>query len=293
MPAQIQYRLRKVLKRVLRQKAFEEDFLPLLPPTYHDVARFVFFDRPTETEQQFAQEMESLRAAITERYTGTMTSYTSPHSGTFNLDEAGKSQGGPIRAADIRSHARTAVGPAGGILLKRIADAVKATRVLELGTNTGFSGAYLLFSNTQVELVTVEGSADLCSIAEGHLKRFPNRFRILNMLFDEAIDLLSSENGEKFDLVFIDGQHEREATLHYTNRVRPLMREGGVFVFDDIYWSQDMNTAWRSLCENPIFALTMDLGSKGLCILYKGNEIKRHLDLCEYTGRPPIFRKGW
>lgn len=281
------------MNRALRQKAFEEDFLPLLPHTYHDVARFAFFDRPTETEQQFAQEMESLRATITERYTGTMTSYTSPHSGTFNLDGAGKSQGGPIQAADIRSHAGTAVGPAGGILLKRIADALKATRVLELGTNTGFSGAYLLSSNRQIELVTVEGSAELCSIAEDHLKQFPNRFRILNMLFDEAIDLLSSENGEKFDLVFIDGQHEKEATLYYMNRVRPLMREGGVFVFDDIYWSQGMNTAWRSLCENPLFALTIDLGSKGLCMLSEGNEIKRHLDLCEYTGRPPIFRKGW
>ena len=111
-------------------------------------------------------------------------------------------------------------------------------------------------------------------------------------MFDEAIEELHEKN-EKFDCVFIDGQHERKATMHYADRVLPLLNEGGSIIFDDIYWSEDMNRFWKEVCLRPEFATTIDLRLKGVAIRKKANEPKAHYDICEYLGRPRFSMKGW
>ena len=293
MIAKIKYHLLKTFNRMFRRGAFERFILSSLPEAYRDVARFLFYGKPAEAERAFSADMESLRKRLIEEIDHEIYSYSSPHSGEFELNADGRSAGGPFKASGMEAHIRAGSGAAGGILLRRIADAVPGRCMLEFGTHMGFSAAYLLSSKSEMSLVTVEGSKDLCDIAESHLEHFKNRYRILNMLFDEAVDLLLSEKKESFDLVFIDGQHEKEATLYYTKRVLPLVSQGGVFVFDDIYWSEDMRSAWQALCEDVIFSLTIDLGDKGIGVLDEGEEVKRHVDICPYTARPPIYRKGW
>ncbi len=72
-----------------------------------------------------------------------------------------------------------------------------------------------------------------------------------------------------------------------------LLNPGGVIVFDDIYWSDGMNQAWKELCQWPSFSVTVDLRGKGLCILGDGAQPGTHHDICDYIGRPRIFRKDW
>jgi predicted O-methyltransferase YrrM len=117
-------------------------------------------------------------------------------------------------------------------------------------------------------------------------------FTVMNMLFDQAIDELI-EAEERFDCVFIDGQHEQEATLHYAERVRPLMNEGSCFVFDDIYWSDGMNQAWKELCRMESFSHTVDLLYKGICVYEPHTRTTVHHDLGDVLPRPTIFRKGF
>jgi hypothetical protein len=66
-----------------------------------------------------------------------------------------------------------------------------------------------------------------------------------------------------------------------------------VLVFDDIYWSDDMNQAWKEICMSPQYDLTVDLGWKGVAVLADGSSPKRHFDICELVGRPRIARPGW
>jgi hypothetical protein len=63
-------------------------------------------------------------------------------------------------------------------------------------------------------------------------------------------------------------------------------------VFDDIYWSDDMNQAWKEFCQSSRYGLTLDLCMKGLAVI--GTEgSKRHFDIGEFVGRPRIYRPGW
>jgi predicted O-methyltransferase YrrM len=186
---------------------------------------------------------------------------------------------------------KTGSGILKGLLLRRIVAGTGAKRVLELGTNTGFSGSYFLSVNN-LKLTTVEGSSALCQIADRNMSRISDNYQIHNCLFDEAIDRLTMEN-EKFDCVFLDGQHEREATLHYAKRLKPLMSEGAIYIFDDIYWSDDMNQAWKDLTLLEGFSHSVDFLTLGVLRQHTLSPRARPHDLGNFIPRPPIFRKGW
>jgi predicted O-methyltransferase YrrM len=281
-----------MLRRVVRRAEFER-FLTSLPPSFRDPARLLFYDDMTEEEMRVAELVESLRDTIVPMADcPELHSYSSPHSGTFRKDGEGHAVAGPYIAAPIESHAQTGVGKTAGILLRRIVVGIQARRILELGTNTGLSGCYFLSCPQVDQLVTIEGSQELSRIADRNLGRLSARYRLMNMLFDEALDVLAREEA-RFDCVFIDGQHERESTWHYTHRALPLLDERGVVIFDDIYWSDDMHQFWREACDSREFSETVDLRRVGLGVRGPRTNGKRHHDACRYVGRPAIGHEGW
>ena len=287
----ISTKLNLELWKLINRKAFDEDFLRVLPDTLKDAAHLLFYSKLSAEEKRIGRSIEAYRRQIEENGKE-LYSFSSPHSGTFKTDDKGHAVVGPYTMSSASAHAKSGVNMKGGVLLKRITTGLGASRILELGTNTGFSGCYFLSNPRTEQLVTIEGSEDLCEIADRNLARVSDKYTIMNMLFDDAIDELYREN-QKFDCVFIDGQHEREATWHYTRRVMPLLNEGGFIIFDDIYWSDDMNRFWREVCLSPDFKFTLDLRLKGIASSPSRDECKSHYDICEYIGRPRIFRKGW
>jgi len=276
----------------MKRRRFEQEVLRELPGAFVPAARFAFFRDWTAAERHLAREIEGFRAHIGAVAGATaIESLGSPHSGTFTLDARGLARGAAPTIASVARHARTGVRPFGGTLLRRLVTGINATRVLELGTNTGFSACYFVAAPTEPRLVTVEGSAAMCAIARTNLARFSTDAIVMHALFDEALALLTTA-GERFDCAYIDGQHERQATLHYAARVAPLINPGGIIIFDDLYWSADMNRAWQDICASPDFSLTIDFGAKGIAM--PGTTApKRHVDLCAYMGRPPIGRLDW
>jgi hypothetical protein len=101
-----------------------------------------------------------------------------------------------------------------------------------------------------------------------------------------------SRDGRKFDCAYIDGQHEREATLHYAKRVCGLLRDGGCLIFDDIRWSRGMNDAWREISHDPHYSVTVDLGKKGACIVGGGDSPPKFVDLSPVLGNPKVRESG-
>jgi len=203
--------------------------------------------------------------------------------GSFQRTLDGHALPGPYLPGRAGAHAATGSKPSKGILLNRISIGLPAIRILELGANTGLSGAYLSASPSCETLVTIEGSHELALVASETLAHFTTKADVRAGLFDDVLDDLADE--PPFDLVFIDGQHEGAATEHYFQRVLPLMNEvGAVLVFDDISWSRDMLRAWFRIVESKAFALTVDLGRVGVGVL-GSLDSGNHVDFTRFLGR--------
>ncbi len=279
-------RVERATKRVLLTGRARR-VVATLPEGLRPAALWVLGDSASAAEEHLAERVEKTRARIAHRRQK-ITSYHSPLPGTFTTDAGGAAVPGPALAHQARAHAQTGSRPKKGILLQRLSAATRAQRILELGTNTGLSASYLVSSPSVELLLTIEGSPGLSAIARRTIAQFSDRFEVRNALFDDALTELLGE--PPFDLAFIDGQHEGAATLHYEERVRPLMRrDGGVVVFDDIYWSRDMLAAWHTIVRSGAYALTVDLGSVGVGVL--GETPSRHVDLMRYVGRPHVPRR--
>jgi len=286
---------RHVLVRVTSFPKFQTSFLATLPSAFHPAAKFLFTPLFSKEERQIAQQIEAFRSKIPRLAAQPkILTYTSPHSGTFEKDDKGHAKSGDKVESDVKNQLKVGSHQIKGILLRRIVAGYGAKNILELGTNTGFSGAYFL-SIEGTNLVTIEGSEELCQIADQNMSRISKNYRIMPMLFEEAIDTLTEEKAQ-FDCVFIDGQHEKEATLHYATRVKPLMKANALYIFDDIYWSEGMNDAWKTLIADTHYSYAVDLSYVGLCIQEAGNNSQNSpilYDMGKYTPRPEIFRKGW
>lgn len=107
---------------------------------------------------------------------------------------------------------------------------------------------------------------------------------VINALFDDALDEILPDI-EPIDFLFIDGHHEKIATIHYWQRIRSKLSDGAVVVFDDISWSQDMRDGWNELVREPYFSHAMDFGTVGVCIYHKdGSKPPRQWDLRAIAG---------
>ena len=114
-------------------------------------------------------------------------------------------------------------------------------------------------------------------------------------MFQDSL-MESKENGDLYDVVFLDGQHEEAATNYYTELILPVLNEGGGIIYDDIYWSEGMKNAWDLIRRSEEFSITFDLGNRGLAIKKssrdKSNK-KYNFSISSLLGAPSIYRPGW
>ena len=192
----------------------------------------------------------------------------SPKSQTPGHDSSvdARPQPGKVMQFTMERIACTGKNQKWGTVLYLIARGFKSSVVIELGTCAGISTIYLSSAPNVIMLITVEGSEELANIAKESLQACTN-VQVVNTLFDDAIDSQLPSLQSKVDLAFIDGHHEKMATIHYFNRLIPFLGFRAVVIFDDISWSHDMRDAWHILSKRPEFAHAMDLGEIGVCVL--------------------------
>jgi predicted O-methyltransferase YrrM len=156
-----------------------------------------------------------------------------------------------------------------GRLLYRLAGGAEVKNMLELGTSVGISTSYLAGGNPGANLTTVEACQETQGIAAGHpmLQNNPN-ICFLCMPFDEALAQMI-EDKNRFDLVFIDGDHRYESTLRYFGQIRQLVHEDSLLIFDDIHWSKGMEAAWAEIKAHPEVSLSIDIFQFGLVYFKK------------------------
>ncbi|MEM6628260.1 MAG: class I SAM-dependent methyltransferase [Bacteroidota bacterium] len=164
---------------------------------------------------------------------------------------------------------------ASGELLGRLVKYHQYTRGLELGTHVGLSSLYVNYGHSFNTFITIEGIDSLAQIARNNFTYFGISPELIVGSFDEVLDNQIELETLRPDYVFIDGNHQYGPTLAYFHRILPFIQEGGVMVFDDIYWSKGMAQAWREICANPQVSISIDLYFLGICYI-KRPQAKEH-----------------
>jgi len=126
-----------------------------------------------------------------------------------------------------------------GLILQDIIRKENPLKILEFGTSLGISALYICEAMSKdAMLTTIEGSRELSEIARDNLKGY--NCRVINRTFDNTLSMLD----KSYDLVFIDGHHNK-GVLKYYKAVKSKTT-----VFDDINWSDEMKEVWQSLKGN-------------------------------------------
>ena len=163
-------------------------------------------------------------------------------------------------------------------LIYRIAVHHKPSNIIELGTSLGITTAYLSKAQPLADILTVEGCPQTAEVAYQNFKELAVQNVELqvgnfNDLLPKAID-----ERETLDLVCIDGNHTKKATLNYFNLCLPKVTSQTLFIIDDIYWSEEMKQAWTEIKNHPQVTVTIDLFWIGL-VYFKKGQAKEHFKL--------------
>lgn len=164
-----------------------------------------------------------------------------------------------------------------------IAKRLENPTVLEIGTNLGISGTYLLeaIKNKNGVFTTMEGLPQLCKIASEQFETITdsNNFKVVQGLYDQTFPGVVKD-ASKYNLLFIDGNHKKAPTLQYFNDIKSNIKSPAIFVFDDIYWSAEMKAAWNIIKEDTQVNFTIDLYEQGIAIIDTNESIKnKHFSL--------------
>ena len=182
--------------------------------------------------------IEAMRTEMAARE-GNIVYFASPKPGSYSPENQDKPVHGRVKEFSYRKAAFNGVNKQWGLFLHNLVKNKPSNNIIEMGTCSGFSGCYIASANNFSKFVTIEVSSELCEIARGHIKKFSERFVAINKLFDDAIDDFLDEGLSGIDIAYIDGHHEKLATLHYFERIKPMLNPDSVVIFDDIYWSMD------------------------------------------------------
>jgi len=139
--------------------------------------------------------------------------------------------------------------------------------ILELGTCCGFSSIYMSKACEDSDIHTLDGAESVSEIAGENIaecgceniSRHIGRFdKVLPDLLDEL---------KEIDFTFIDGHHDRDATLKYFDQIKPFLSSGAVVLFDDISWSEGMREAWQVIISDSSISYFEDKSKLGIVIL--------------------------
>lgn len=180
----------------------------------------------------------------------------------------------------------TAVAASKGVdwcrVLFELAKRVRPRYVVEMGTNLGISGSYLAAGLEEAgagALVSLEGSPHKAAIAQEGFEALglSGRVEIVVGDFGDTVDGVLARLGAGIDLAFIDGFHQREATLAYHEGfVR--VAERAILAYDDIRWSSGMAEAWRRIRADDRVATSVDAQTLGFVEIPRRSRDPLHVD---------------
>ncbi len=122
-----------------------------------------------------------------------------------------------------------------GRLLEMISHMISPSRILEIGTYTGYSAICLARGLGEAgELHTIEINDEIRDFAAEFIRK-AGLEKIIIMHTGDALEIIPTLIGP-FDLVFIDG--EKSEYIKYYDLVFPMVRKGGIIIADNVLWDE-------------------------------------------------------
>lgn len=135
--------------------------------------------------------------------------------------------------------------------------------ILEIGTSLGLASTAMSLGNPKAEIFTLEGCKETAKVAQNQFKEFG--FENINLIVGNFKDTLHKTiENKQFDLIFFDGNHQKKATLEYFHICLNTATNNSIFIFDDIYWSKEMQEAWHEIKNHPKVTTTIDIFQWGI-----------------------------
>jgi caffeoyl-CoA O-methyltransferase len=136
-----------------------------------------------------------------------------------------------------------------GIFFSVLLKAIKARRILEVGTSAGFSTLWFadaMGKNHGTRIITIEMNPQK---VERALKNFKEAGvdKMIEIKQGIALDLLRKLKG-KFDFVFLDA--DKENIIRYFDIVLPMVRIGGIIAADNMLYPDHFRPAMRKYARH-------------------------------------------
>ncbi|MDN3643630.1 class I SAM-dependent methyltransferase [Lutimonas halocynthiae] len=164
-----------------------------------------------------------------------------------------------------------------GGLLARTTKYFNPTHILEIGTSLGIATSYMALGAPKANITTLEGCPATAQIAKENFEKLNlKNIEVKIGEFDQSLDQL--HHNHAYDLIFFDGNHQKEATIRYFKKCLELAHEKSVFIFDDIHWSKGMEAAWEKIKNHEKVSMSVDTYKWGLVFFSKGRE-KQHFTI--------------
>lgn len=205
---------------------------------------------------------------------------------TDPLADGSRGQAGPYDAGlSVSDACRASKPPKPSLLMYLLVREFQPSQLIELGTNLGISSAYqaaALAANRKGHITTLEASPYRIGVAQDvHRRLGLENVTYVQGLFGDTLDA-TLQKLPPIDFAFIDGHHQYQPTLDYTNSILARAAPAAVLVYDDIRWSDGMKRAWRELKSDPRFQFVLDLFGIGICVRVPSTTMRRY-------SFPPIF----
>lgn len=163
--------------------------------------------------------------------------------------------------------------------LYRLVNKFTPGTIVELGTSVGLTSLYLSKASPKSIIHTIEGCPNLfqfsCNLfKEYETKNITSIHGNFNTEFPKLLSKITT-----LDFLYIDGNHAYEPTINYFKIALEKKNTNSIFVFDDIYWSDGMQKAWKEICSHPDVTLSLDLFYFGIIFFRTENKNKEHFVL--------------
>ena len=251
---------------VIQMRASPHPFVRLMA----DILKDVIEDDVAPDEAGHVAAIEAMRAEleareeeITYRDFGAATKYAE--------QTAEEMYEGVERTRSLGTLCRRSSKPyRGALLLMKLVRRVQPETCLELGTGLGITSAYqatALELNGKGRLITLEGPASIAAVAQQTIATLGHgRVSLQVGRWQDTLEGVLATH-RPIDFAFIDGHHDRDASVGYFEAILRCLSDGAVFILDDIRWSDGMLEAWTAISAHSRVEVALDLVDTGICYI--------------------------
>ena len=162
---------------------------------------------------------------------------------------------------------KTSNQPSISRVLYNIASRYNPQTVLELGTNLGLGTLHLWAALHESRIITLEGCPEISRKAKDNFHEVQaNQIELIPGPIERTLSPLLTDI-KRIDLLFIDANHQYQATLDYFLICLPKLHSQSMVIFDDIHWSSEMERAWKKVIAHSKVTLSIDLFRAGVAFL--------------------------